>query len=304
MAALSSPHTFLFPSPPALRDFRWSSSARTRTVSASSTAPPSAVWASRIRVSLIRSLSSSSTSSRSRARASSMCPRIPATSTGSGSGGGGWSPRRSHRSSSMRANSRRWWGRMRMASASSTVRARSSSSSSRCWRSAHRSSKPRWLDTSSSRSKPGGRPASSGWSPRRRRAKPWRVVSEARSTSARATSARRRRSGSPSWRATSSRLRRKPSASSAAAFSVKVMAAISSTAMPSSTTRATMRPTRAVVFPVPAPASTNRFSSSDRAIRSRGAWSPGTGPVIGRLPAGHPHPPRRRWSDLRRWVRP
>ncbi|GIT77326.1 MAG: hypothetical protein Ct9H300mP31_18570 [Acidimicrobiaceae bacterium] len=36
-----------------------------------------------------------------------------------------------------------------------------------------------------------------------------------------------------------------------------------------------MRPTRAVVFPVPAPASTNRFSSSDRAIRSRGAWSPG-----------------------------
>ncbi|GIT77325.1 MAG: hypothetical protein Ct9H300mP31_18560 [Acidimicrobiaceae bacterium] len=43
----------------------------------------------------------------------------------------------------------------------------------------------------------------------------------------------RRRSGSPSWRATSSRLRRKPSASSAAAFSVKVMAAIPSTAMPS-----------------------------------------------------------------------
>ena len=167
---------------------------------------------------------------------------------------------------------------MSRSAASSRVCESAGSSSSRRSRSFHRSSKARRLVTSSRRSKAGGRPASSGCSVRIRRAKPWSVEIAARSTSVRARSARSRRFPSASVRTTCSRDSRNRSRSSDAARSVKVMATIDSIGMARSRTIATMRPMRAVVLPVPAPASTKRFWSRSVAMSSRADWSVG-GPV-------------------------
>ena len=200
---------------------------------------------------------------------------VASSSTSSGPGPVVSGARRSHRSSRIRAMSRRWSMVMPSPLARRIVRARPSSASRTSWSSSHRSAKARWLVTSSRRSKPGGRPASRGFSASRRRANPWTVESEARSTSFSAASARERRWGSVSSRVMSSSALRNRSPSSAAARSVKVMAAIPSMATPSSTTRATIRSIREVVLPVPAPAWTKRLSSKAAAMRSRAAWSPG-----------------------------
>src|SRR4051794_28803610 len=69
------------------------------------------------------------------------------------------------------------------------------------------------------------------------------------------------------------------SRSSAAAASVNVMAARPRMSAPFRT-RLTMRPTSAVVFPVPAPASTNSVVSSAVRISSRAAWSAGASVTI------------------------
>ena len=79
------------------------------------------------------------------------------------------------------------------------------------------------------------------------------------------------------------------SRSSAAAASVKVMAAMRSRVAAPPETRFATRPTKLVVLPVPAPASTKRVSSSPVSIRCRAASSCGTkGVVILRSP---PVPP-------------
>ena len=68
-------------------------------------------------------------------------------------------------------------------------------------------------------------------------------------------------------------LERTRSLSSAAASSVKVIAAIPLMVARPVVIRATIRLTRASVFPVPAPASTNRVSSRLEVMRSLWSWS-------------------------------
>ena len=143
-----------------------------------------------------------------------------------------------------------------------TSRSASSSSSSR--RSSQRSSSASWLSSSSSTVNPGGRPASTGNSNRIRRAKACSVPIGAWSRPS--SAARAPRVGRRLGRARSRRRWR----SSAAAFSVNVMAAIASIGTPSSTS-VRMRPTSAVVLPAPAPASTNSVAAVSVRMRSRAA---------------------------------
>src|SRR5207302_6831813 len=75
--------------------------------------------------------------------------------------------------------------------------------------------------------------------------------------------------------------------SSAPAFSVKVMAAISERSAAPLSTRATTRVTRALVLPDPAPASTKRVASRSSRIRSRSDWS-GAGGRAGSATVGLP----------------
>ena len=126
----------------------------------------------------------------------------------------------------------------------------------------------------STTSKGGGSPISKGRSRRSWPAKLWRVCIEAESNPR--IAARHRPlsvSGEPvdSIRERSLDLTR--SLSSAAASSVKVMAAILLMVARPVVIRATIRLTKASVFPVPAPASTNKVSSRLDVIRSRCSWS-------------------------------
>ena len=136
----------------------------------------------------------------------------------------------------------------------------------------------RWM--SSSTSKPGGRPASSGCSVRSRWANPCRVVRPASSSWSSASLHRCRASASstptvsPADRACSSAPRIR-SRSSAAAASVNVIAASSRSSMRPEATSATTRSTSAVVLPVPAPASTNRLTSWSSRTAVRAVWSTG-----------------------------
>ena len=148
--------------------------------------------------------------------------------------------------------------------------ARQSSSSASC-SSRSRSSRQRFSNMScepisSSTSIRGGSPASMGNSDRMRCANECRVPRAARSSSSMAAAHDRASRSLPTEaRVSSSRTRCR---SSLAAFSVKVIAAMSVMAMPDLTV-ATMRSTSAVVFPEPAPASTKRVSSSEVRMQVR-----------------------------------
>ena len=153
-------------------------------------------------------------------------------------------------------------------------RSRDLSSSASSSQRVHASSKAISLSIASIVSNAGGRPASSGRSRNSAPAKLCSVWMKALSRDCTPCAQRRRHSsGWDASAAASSRSERMRTRSSAAAASVKVMAAILSSVVSSLATRLTMRPTRLVVLPVPAPASTNRVSRSALAILSRAGWS-------------------------------
>ena len=129
---------------------------------------------------------------------------------------------------------------------------------------------------SSAMRKPGRTPHSSGRSWRIWAHSAWMVETLARSSTSRAAPTRSRSSsGSASVaRARSSRSRRR-SFMVVAAFSVKVTAAISSSRAAPARTIASMRSTRSVVLPVPAPASSTRLVAWSRRARSRASSSTG-----------------------------
>ena len=104
--------------------------------------------------------------------------------------------------------------------------------------------------------------------------KAWIVPRNASWTSASARSARSlSRSLRPPSRMTASSAFWKRSESSAAALRVKVTAAISSIFAVPVVMRRTMRPTRAVVLPEPAPASTRMLLSRSSEMAARARWS-------------------------------
>src|SRR5258706_4283194 len=142
------------------------------------------------------------------------------------------------------------------------------------WRQARKRSSKAISDEISSRtSSRGGKPASSGCSPRSRWAKACNVPIAAESIS---SSASRQRAETMTdaggWLATAASSWRMRSRSSVAAFSVKVIAAISVSGIPLATI-ATTRATRIVVLPEPAPASTNSVASSSSSTALRTARS-------------------------------
>ena len=120
-------------------------------------------------------------------------------------------------------------------------------------------------------------PASTGRSRSRSAAKVW-IVSIRPGRAREPQSARRSRRGVIGSRAATAVLELLAHAraeSSAAAFSVNVITArLSASAAPVASI-STIRPTSEVVFPVPAPASTQRFSSRLVRISSRTCWSTG-----------------------------
>ena len=222
-------------------------------------------------------------------------------------------PSRSQLSLKARAMDRRSSSRMPAARASSSACSSPGSSSNAARSAVHRSSKATLEATSSSTSISGGRPASTGCSPRMRSAKECRVPIAAASRSSRAPAARLARAepGSAPVSAASNAARSR-SRSSAPAFSVKVTAATcrSGTAESGCSTTATTRSTSERVFPDPAPASTNRVRSSCPVICARAAASGGTrlmappgpdlvpsgqgsGPAWGRCAYGASHPAAR-----------
>ena len=155
-------------------------------------------------------------------------------------------------------------------SARSRVRSSAGSSSSSSTKRVQRSSNASCDAMSSSTCTRGGSPASTGCSARMRCANAWRVDTAAPSSSSSASVARTAGDRRRRRAATGSSARRMRSRSSAAAFSVNVTAAISRMGTPRSTTSATTRSTSALVLPEPAPASTNRVSSSAPTIACAG----------------------------------
>ncbi len=172
-----------------------------------------------------------------------------------------------------------------------------SSGSSKTWSSVrcHQSSNATDSWIASSTSNPGGSPASSGCSARIRCANVCRVEMTASSID---RSALVYGPSPPSAAASCSTCSRTRSCSSLAAAVVNVM-------MPSSSIvrvrrSPTTRSTSSWVLPVPAPATTFRVSPRSPRIRSRAAWSAGTGGstvscgwALTRPPGGHAA--RRRW---------
>ena len=108
-----------------------------------------------------------------------------------------------------------------------------------------------------------------------RRGRGWSRRSPARGRRARARPAPARPSGSRASVRARSSLSRRRSFIVVAAFSVKVTAAISSSRAAPARTIASMRSTRRVVFPVPAPASRTRLVRWSRRARSRASSSTG-----------------------------
>ena len=161
-------------------------------------------------------------------------------------------PSRSQLSLKARAMDRRSSSRMPAARASSSACSSPGSSSNAARSAVHRSSKATLEATSSSTSISGGRPASTGCSPRMRSANECRVPIAAASRSSRAPAARLARAerGSAPVSAASNAARSR-SRSSAPAFSVKVTAATcrSGTAESGCSTTATTRSTSERVFP-------------------------------------------------------
>ena len=139
--------------------------------------------------------------------------------------------------------------------------------------------------------KSGSRPASRGRSRRRRAQKAWIVPMKPRSIPRSAAWSRSSSAVPEAARAASSSAFWNRSLSSPAAFRVKVTATRDSTGTPVRT-RATIRPTSAVVLPDPAPASTRRLISRSPPIRARAAAS-------GRLIRPPPTVAGRRASDRR-----
>ena len=168
--------------------------------------------------------------------------------------------------------------------------------SSRSWsrKSRQRMSNSIWEPMSSSTSTLGGSPASTGCSDRIRCAKECSVPTAAPSSWSSAVPAR----SSPRLAAVSSvrSCLRILSRSSAAAFSVKVMAARFSMAIPEPM-RATTRSTSALVLPEPAPASTKSMLLRSDRIRSRAAWSTSSGRVMCPSPRPAPVPAAARGRD-------
>ena len=206
------------------------------------------------------------------ARACTPAPISPTSTGGSGSGSPGKRPsRRSQFWLSLTASALIWSSLTACISSCNRVGPISGSSRSRSRKSRQRTSNSICEPMSSSTSTLGGRPASTGCSDRIRCAKECSVPTAAPSSWCKAASAR----SSPRSLRVSVLFRRLRirSLSSAAAFSVKVMAAMFSMAIPEPM-RATTRSTRALVLPEPAPASTKRVLSRSDPIRLRAAWSP------------------------------
>ena len=162
-------------------------------------------------------------------------------------------------------------------SRSSSVRSRSRSSSMSSRNALQRRSNSTPELTSSSTSTRGGSPASMGCSESSRCANECSVPIAAPSSWSSAVRQRCTTSGSGSAVARSCSFRRMRSRSSAPAFSVKVIAAISRNSATPLVTSATTRATSAVVLPDPAPASTNRVPVRSRSMRSRAASSASSG---------------------------
>ena len=208
---------------------RWSARSWSRGVSASSSCRASGSRAARASTSL--SPSAPCTRSPATASTSSTMSRTSSSCTGGTGLPTTCSATRSQLRSNSSATSRRASIGLRTSSRSSSAcsssgaAASASSSRSPSTKAAHRSSKASCEATSSATSTLGGSPACSGCSVRRRWAKACSVLTAAPSRSWSAWRARSAATSSP-WRSTASSSRRTLSRSSAAALSVKVMAAI------------------------------------------------------------------------------
>ena len=154
-------------------------------------------------------------------------------------------------------------------------------------RARHQASRSMLARTASVTRKPGGSPASRGAPVSSRAAKPCSVVIAASSNCSSATAQRARPCavwpGSALAASSASRIRVR---SSVAAFSVNVIAArpLTDFRQPQATMDTT-RSTSCLVFPLPAPASTNRFASCAATIRSRAPWSSNPAVIRCRRPA-------------------
>ncbi len=226
-----------------------------------------------------RSLSSGASqcgpSSRSAATSVSIGASRPASGAGSACGSMRSATRSQlalHDSASVRS-----WSRPTPAiRPSSSGRSIAGSSTIRSTKRVQRSSNANCDSMSSSTSTRGGRPASMGCSPRMRCANEWRVTTAAPSSSSSAVAARLAAGWTPdaARRSSSRRIR---SRSSAAAFSVKVTAAISRIGTSPTVTNAHTRSTSDFVLPEPAPASTNSVAWRSCSIAWRASWSWSTG---------------------------